>query len=255
MADRNNAKRASRVIYLYGITRSASATSVRAEGVDGASPVEPLACDGFECWISRVNADEYGKQLPERMEDLEWLATAGVRHQRVVAAIAARTEILPARFGTVFLTDKSLVQDVQARRRELTRAFRKIAGAEEWGVKVFAERRPAAAVSSSVKSGREYLKRKAEILETRARRELPAAIGDLAEALNSLAVDSAAVGKVSGGQPGLEWQASYLVAKKKRAEFQKILRKFAARLGDTHRIECTGPWPPYSFVAAGAHGG
>ena len=66
------------------------------------------------------------------------LSEAGVRHQRVVSAIAEVADILPARFGTVFLDASSLKADVRKRKKLLAADLRRIHGCDEWGVKVFA---------------------------------------------------------------------------------------------------------------------
>src|ERR1700730_19456531 len=86
-----SAQAAGRVIHLYGLTQvpGPSAESFRdLKGVDGAAPVEPLACAGLICWISRVPEAEFAQNLSENMQNLEWLADATTRHQQVVSAIA-----------------------------------------------------------------------------------------------------------------------------------------------------------------------
>src|SRR5207253_11033189 len=52
----------------------------------------------------------------------------------------------------------------------------------------------------------------------------------------------------SGGLKGLQWQATFLVPRSRRKQWDATLKKFAARWDQSRRIECTGPWPPYSFV-------
>ena len=56
-----------------------------------------------------------------------------------VAEISAKLTTLPARFGTVFLADKSLEQHVKTRASALREAFERVAEADEWGIKVFAD--------------------------------------------------------------------------------------------------------------------
>lgn len=234
------------VLYFYGITRILPAT-VSAEGADGIAPVEALPCAGLVCWASRVSRTEFADRLAENMENLEWLAAASVRHQRVVGEIAARTAILPARFGTVFLSEASLEAHVRKNKRSLLSAFRRIADADEWGVKVFAvAQRSAPALRAA--SGTEYLRRKATALET-ARGTLDPDVRSFAQALRRIAQASAAGGKVSGGQRDLEWQASFLLRRSRQKQWRAVLDRFAARWQKSRRIECTGPWPPYSFVS------
>jgi hypothetical protein len=239
---------AEQLLYFYGITEKGVGRKVSAQGVDGLSSVEAIACDGLVCWISRVSRPEYGDRLPENMENLEWLASASVRHQGVVGEIAAKYSILPTRFGTVFLSEASLASHVRERKRSLRAALRRIAGTDEWGVKVFA------VISSGpelqARSGTEYLRQKASALERGSRRELDPEIRSFAGALARVAVDTAPGGKVSGGQRDLEWQASFLLPRSQQKQWRAVLDHFAARWQKTRRIECTGPWPPYSFVSS-----
>src|SRR5260370_11896958 len=148
-------------LYLYGITlQHRNLGPLPQEGVDGAATVEPLLCAGFTCWISRVSRPAFAEQISSNMEDLEWLATTGVRHQRVVSELAQRGAVLPARFGTVFHTEESLTHNISARKRALHKSLLHVADADEWGIKVFMEQQPQPVVGAA-SSGSDYLRRKA----------------------------------------------------------------------------------------------
>jgi hypothetical protein len=207
-----------------------------------------MICAGLVCWVSRVSRVEFADRLAANMEDLQWLASASVRHQRVVSEIARHAAVLPARFGTVFLSQQSLEKDVRRRKRTLVEAFKRVADADEWGVKVFTTRSAAPPVSA--RSGREYLRRKAALLQERPLAQVDAEVRSFASELKRIARAGTAGGKVSAGQRNLEWQASFLLPRNRRKDLQRILQRFAAKWGESRRIECTGPWPPYSFVSA-----
>src|SRR2546430_17022253 len=89
------------------------------------------------CRVGRVPAEDFGENLRRKLEDLDWLAAVSVRHQRAVAAIADKQDMLPARLGTVFLSHSSLQDDISKRKAALETDFSRIQGSEEWGVKVF----------------------------------------------------------------------------------------------------------------------
>lgn len=235
-------------LYLYGITQPPIGAAATAEGVDGTAPVEPVVCAGLLCWVSRVSRTEFADRLAANMEDLQWLASASVRHQRVVSEIARHAAVLPARFGTVFLSQQSLEKDVGKRKRALLEAFKRVADADEWGVKVFTTRSAAPPVKA--RSGREYLQRKAALLQERPSPQLAAEVKTFASELRRIARARTVGGKVSAGQRNLEWQGSFLLPRTRRKALERILRRFAARWGESRRIECSGPWPPYSFVFA-----
>ena len=243
-------KESSPAIYLYGVTHAAGRTlPPSAKGVDGIAAVERLSCGGFYCWISRVNRSEFSEQLQQNMENLEWLAAASVAHHRVVGEIASGAEILPARFGTVFLNEKSLLQDVQRRKQALTASFKRLSGTEEWGVKVFANA-PSQSESTKARSGKEYLQKKSAALEARSARRSDPELDAFAAALSRIALDEVRGGKFSGAQRDLGFQASYLIRRKQREKFHAVLKEYARKWGDLHRIEYAGPWPPYSFITS-----
>jgi hypothetical protein len=242
-------KTSARALYLYAISQvpEKAAPVVAAEGIDGVAAVESIPCEGYLCWISCVSKTEFADKLPDHMQDLEWLATAGLRHQRAVSEISAHITALPARFGTVFLSEDSLAQHLKERKTALRKAFARVTDADEWGIKVFATAKPKVRVTTKAASGADYLKRKAELLQPRAGK-LDQEVTDFINALTKLAVAASPGGKASAGQPGLVWHGSFLIRRADRKMLQAELKKYAGSWKDERRIDCSGPWPPYSFV-------
>jgi hypothetical protein len=248
MANRRIA--AETALYLYGISKSsrAKAASIASEGIDGVHPVQSLACEDFICWVSSVDAASFSRAISSNMENLEWLALHGVRHQKIVAEIAARNTVVPARFGTIFSSEATLFKNVRARRTALEKVFAKISDAEEWGVKVFAEQARAPQPAERVRSGKDYLQLKAARLKKRPERD-NSGLQELAAELEKIAIDSAPTGKVSGTQQDLLWQATFLVPRSRHGQWNQALKEFVKKWRGKRRIEVNGPWPPYSFVA------
>lgn len=238
-----------RVLYFYGITESRPEYSIQQPGVDLQSKIEAIDCEGLNCWISRVSSGEFEKDLAANMENLDWLATASVAHQRAISAIAREAEILPARFGTVFRGEESLRKHIRAHTREIRQDLERIKGADEWGIKVFAAKAAPAPVPQ-VHSGKDYLKAKAAQLPSkRSRNENNGDFAEFENALGKVALETATAGSVSSGQRGLRFQTSLLVKRKDRKKLESVLKKFSERWAEARQIECTGPWPPYSFVS------
>jgi hypothetical protein len=104
-------------------------------------------------------------------------------------------------------------------------------------------------VATTARSGKEYLQRKSALLQARPARVLEAEIREFAEALDEIATSSSEGGKVGAGQPGLRWQASLLVPRARRKKLDALLAHFSRQWSEQYRVECTGPWPPYSFVS------
>ncbi len=252
MANRVAATKAGKLLYLYGITEQAAVVRIT-EGIDGKSPVEALPCAGFTCWISRVDPKEYGDELQSRMENLDWLAGASVRHQKVVGAIHEQSTILPARFATLFLSEATLTADLKRRSAEMKKDFQRLSGSDEYGVKIFANPQAAIAVEAP-QSGRDYLKRKSEMLRDRTTVKITPELESFVAKLRDLASDFAQGGSVTSGQRNLVWQGSFLVPRARRKQLESALAGFHRRHADRYRVECTGPWPPYSFVALKARG-
>ncbi|HZP24804.1 MAG TPA: GvpL/GvpF family gas vesicle protein [Terriglobales bacterium] len=239
-----------RVLYLYGISRMPQqrTPAIAAEGIDGSAPVEAFRAGKYLCWVSRVSKKDFADQITERMQNLDWLAGAGLRHQRIVAEISKKLAALPARFGTIFLSELSLTRHVEEREPNLRAAFARVADADEYGIKIFAKPTAARRKRTLASSGAEYLKRKAESLRPRTAAKGGKEIEEFAAALKQLAIADSPGGKASSGQPGLLWHASLLVRRKDREKLDSLLRKYADRWQELRRIDCSGPWPPYSFV-------
>jgi hypothetical protein len=238
-----------RVLYLYGVTQAAPPKGVRPVGVDLQSPVEAFECEGVVCWISRVPAEEFETSLTANMENLDWLTTASVAHQRAIGAIAQQADILPARFGTVFKEERSLEVHIRERVKELAKDFTRVKDADEWGVKIF-ETAPVAVAIPEVRSGKDYLMAKAALLPRKKAAQIPEEeMAEFQQALAEVAEESAAAGRISGGQRGLSFQTSLLVKRRNRPRLESVLKKFSRKWAEVRRIECTGPWPPYSFVS------
>jgi hypothetical protein len=172
-------------------------------------------------------------------------------HERVVERMMADRAVLPMRFGSK-LPDEAALRDVLAtRQQELLATLERVRGRIEVGVRAMQpvggdpasnNSRPVASVPIAA-TGREYLEAK---LRDGRRVEREAAA--LHEPLASLAV---AVSRQPGRAPDELLRASYLIEAPVLARFRATVE----RLQRTHpgaAILCTGPWPPYSFVANAA---
>jgi hypothetical protein len=237
-----------KVLYLYGITQGLAKHN-KIVGVDGKAVVEGIDCESLICWVSRVPKSEFADGLSANMENLDWLAAMGTRHQEAVSAISQMSDVLPARFGTVFLTESSLRADVRKRQSEMLTDFKRIQGCEEWGVKVFAAASGKVKLPATLRTGKDYLKAKSAILQSRARKTPDGEIDNFAQALEKVSESCAEGGRISGGRRDLLFQVSLLLKRGNRKKFETVLKRFSTGWKDTRQIECSGPWPPYSFVS------
>lgn len=238
------------VIHLYGLTEAPGPSSdlVRdLKGADGVAPVESIACGGLTCWISRVPEAEFAKNLAKNMQDLDWLAAVTTRHQQVISAIAEAADILPARFGIEFLNDESLRSHIEGRQTILRADLDRIRGKEEWGVKVFGL--PIVpAQKKKIRTGKEYLQAKSALTRRVTDRANPELL-DFAKALQSIADNVAEGGKFAAASRDLEFHKTILLERANRKRLESLVRGYSRKWKNRKRIECTGPWPPFSFVS------
>ncbi len=237
-----------KVLYMYGITRRPIPTA-KILGVDGKGLLETIRCSELISWVSRVSKSEFADGLSANMENLDWLAAMSTRHQETVSAISQMADVLPARFGTIFLDESSLRADIQNRQAELLADFKRIQGCEEWGVKVYAAPLGKVELPATIKGGKDYLKAKSAILKSRTRQAPDEEIDRLAQALEKVSESSAEGGRISGGRRDLLFQVSLLLKRANRRKFESLLKCFSKEWKEKRQIECTGPWPPYSFVS------
>jgi hypothetical protein len=269
------AKAGAKVIYLYGLTLAPGPSADRfreLEAVDGAAGVEAFPCGDLVCWISRVPRTDFAEELSKNMQDLDWLAAATVRHQRAISVIAETADILPARFGIEFLNEKSLRAHIDSQRAALQDDLKRIRGREEWGVKVFAlpvvppsvnqlaKKHLAKGKSANkqllankkIPSGREYLEAKSALsrraADGRAAPDDPEVLA-FARSLQSISDDVADGGKFAGARRDLQFHKTLLLKRSDRPKLERLVRSYSKKWKDRRRIECTGPWPPFSFVS------
>jgi hypothetical protein len=103
-------------------------------------------------------------------------------------------------------------------------------------------------VPPEVHSGKDYLQHKAARLKRHFLRE-DAGLREFAAELEKVALESAPSGKISGVQPDLLWQATFLVPRARSKQWDKLLKDFVRKWSGSRRIEVNGPWPPYSFAS------
>ena len=245
--------------YLYCVVKSARRPSAaRApQGLPGSSPPEAhQAAPSLWVITADVPLDVYGPAALERhLRDLDWVSRAAVAHEAVVEHFSRirGMVVVPAKLLTMFTTVDKTVADVAARRAALSRVMKRIAGCEEWGVRIF-RTTPAATAASTERpsSGAAFLTaRKAArdaVVDARLR-----AAGVADTAYQRLAKQSRdAVQRERRQEPGTNppiLDSAFLVPVAKRAAFKKEAR--------TQRESCveaglelalTGPWPAYNFI-------
>lgn len=216
-----------------------------------------------------------GDAAAGNMDSLAWVAPRATRHEEIVEAVMEAGPAYPARFGTLFSSGTRLAAVVQDHRDPVVRYLDRVEGAEEWAIKLLLDREKATReyvkrqrgpegrgrehavdepgkTPESPASGTAYLQRK--VRERDARADVDAWLDEVGEAvfdtLASLSRDAAVLAARDRPDEPREVAAhfAFLVPKATAETFFQAIDMAAKRLtGRGLDIDCTGPWPPYSF--------
>lgn len=259
--------------YTYAIARRKSAgpaAPLGASGVDPRFPVYALARGDLLAVVSAVPLAEFRPEaLKARLQDGEWVRALALAHQRVLAGLLEEHVVLPLQFCTLYNSADRVLEMLAANQAALAAALDRLAGATEWGVKIFCDRRQliewAKTSSEQLRPLSERIGRVAEGASYLLRRKLEHMAGQLAESLERghaqechLRLSGRARAAASHppqapdahGQPGeMILNGSYLVADRDQERFEAELARLQEQLDPLgFRCELTGPWPPYSFA-------
>lgn len=161
--------------------------------------------------------------------------TAMLEHERVAEVLMEERAVLPLRFGTELADADAVTAVLGERQEEFLDSLDRVRGKVELSVRAVVPEAPPTAPAAT---GREYL-------ELRMRDDRAATA--LHEPLAAASVDAAR--KTAGGK-GEILRAAYLVERAALPAFRAAVDELQRAHPGT-AILCTGPWPPYSFTAAG----
>ena len=178
-------------------------------------------------------------------------------HEAVVEHLARRAAVVPMKLFTIFLTDDRAIEDIEAARKTIDGAFRRISGAAEWSVRVFGAGHGAAAAGAYAdrrrpRSGAAFLR-----LKKNARDERRAAAACAARVVTAIHRALARIARASRVKPPVDGEAgvpllldaAHLVSDDRRARFKAEARR---RARECRAVGCaptlTGPWPAYHFI-------
>lgn len=247
-------------VWVYAVTHHVDDSALRGlAGVSG-EPVYAVTAAGLTAAASRVPLAEFGEQaLRRNLEDLAWLETVARKHHEVIESVAHGAPVVPMRLATVFHDDDGVSAMLTSRHDDLAAALARVSGRDEWGIKVYAARRPAdapgtASGSASASPGAAYLRRRKSELSASedARRSAAASAEEIHAVLRDLAAGSLLrppqTPQLSGGTGQMILNSAYLVDTEGADRLRETVESLDRRHGAV-RVELTGPWPPYSFAA------
>ena len=240
------------------------------EAIESTARLELVGEGNLAAVVSAVPRADYGvERLDTRLADPSWMALRAMRHEKVAEYFASRTNLVPLRFGAIYLRRQSIRRMLAERRAELLSIIARLRGREEWGINILRDRtraiealtslspklRGLAKRAAGASPGQAYLVKKkmdairideasaqAHRLIGRAERKLKAA-SDGAVRLRLLK------GEVSG-ESDIAARLAFLVERTRFKEFRSVAETLADEYGPLgFRLELTGPWPAYNFAA------
>jgi hypothetical protein len=253
-------------VYLYCLARAGGhPPAIAGPGVDGRHLLNPIPFRDVIAVVGVVDVDDFcGPAAEARMRDLAWVAPWAYRHETVVEAVMRTSPVIPARFGTLFSSRERLSAWLAIHYVAISRALDRLEHHEEWAVKGTLNRRAAEApllaaalersvTSASPSPGARYLEERrirAGIgqdlnawLQTLCERAV-AQLREHAVEFRERTVAPAVSDKE--GVPILNW--AFLVPCERVGDFRATVGRISAsHAGHGVVLDCSGPWPSYSF--------
>ncbi len=245
--------------YLYCLVQSPEPPQAGAAplGLPGLSDSRILpAGDGVWLAVADAPLPEYGAEaIQEHLQDLDWVSSRALAHEAVVEHFGRGGTVVPLKLFTLFSSDERALAHIRADRDRLGRVFQRIAGCQEWGVRVrFEESRAKEvlareAAGESGASGTAFLLRKK--IERDASRTLVSRLRSaMDEVFSDLSGHAADARRREPASP-LLLDGAFLVPADRTGEFERTVGHWAGHLaGQACEMTLTGPWPPYNFIDA-----
>ena len=247
-------------VYIYCILKSAKRPAMRRvpPGLPAAAAPTPVDLGGG-LWliVADVPLDIYGPgRLDASLRDMDWVGRVAMAHEGVVEHFTALkgTTVIPAKLFTMFSNVDRAIADTRSRRSGVSEAVKRIAGCEEWGVKVVRSAqdiRPTKA-STRATSGAAFLaaKKRARDEKIEAALEAAGAAQAVYVALSAQARDTRRRDDVpdnATAPPLLD--AAFLVPAARRTRFKSAAKRAAERCARSGaHMTLSGPWPAYNFI-------
>jgi hypothetical protein len=251
--------------YVYCIVHAATSpkTTRVPSGLPGATrpAIVPVA---RSLWlaVAEVPLDTYGPgPLETALRDMQWVADVAVAHEAVIEYFTrqAGVAVIPMKLFTMFSSGQRAIDETRSRQRDIQAIMRRIAGCEEWGVRmtrtsgVAPGRRVAAARPSS---GAAFLSAKKEARDLAREAVLTAAVA-ANRAFTTLAAIARDARRREDAPEGAAapplLDAAFLVPANRRVRFKAAARRLATDSAEAGaEITLSGPWPAYNFVEAGS---
>lgn len=254
--------------YVYGMVPASLDVSGAPAGLDG-KPVRTIVEGDLAALVSRLDAEEYSAdRIDERATDLEWLGPRAQAHDSVVTWANDPGPVVPLPMWTLFSSESGVAGMITARASDVNATLKRISGADEYSLRVFAK--PAEiraslnsiapeiaeaqrALSSAAPGQRYLLERKLDAQKKELLRSAAETVAArIYDEVRAVAADSVLetlprASAVAEAQAVLN--AVFLVQRDGFDEFRGRVSALVAEHKERgFHFEFTGPWPAYHFV-------
>lgn len=244
--------------YVFCVVQSPRRPSLAGivESIPGAGAPRVLAIDR-DLWaivadapLERFSSD----RLEQEMQDLEAVSRHALAHASVIESVFRKAPVIPLKLFTLFTADERVQHELSRRAAALREVLARLRGHEEWGVRITVSPEDGARSRGGAATGTGYLLEKKRVLD-RAGAPPKSAMKEARAALKRLdrmsATSRPQVFPAAAPNQPFVMGASFLVPAKKRAMWKREISSIAASLDARgHRLDASGPWPPYHFSSA-----
>ncbi len=228
--------------------------------------VSEVRLEELSAIVSEVSEEEFSEEnLKKNLSRLEWVESVVRRHESVMEAMREQTTIVPFRFPTIFRSQSSLQEFLQAHKDALKNLLENLKGKEEWGAKVYigaeqlnaflSESKEIQEIDEALKTasaGKAYLlkKKRESLMSQGASVSLQAALESLYERLCKHAVQAkrnpVLPKSVTEREDEMILNAAFLIEVSSREKFLDALES-ARKDFPFFTIERSGAWAAYNF--------
>ena len=239
------------VLHSYGLIDPPDLQLRLPAGVDD-RPVSAVGVGPFTVLVSTLSQERFGAdQWAKHAEDVDWIKRVASEHHRVLQQTVEQTDVLPLGLSTIHRDEDDLRRGVLDREEGLRAGLERVRGQVELGVKVYAALPEVPAPAVKPTSGREYLNRRSaerrdsETLWSELQTEALRIHTELALGATHSRSNPAQDPLLSGRDEPMLLNGAYLVPRSAEAAFRARAAELAR---EGLSVECTGPWPAYSFA-------
>jgi hypothetical protein len=257
--------------YCVVAAEQASELAVGLRGVEPGSPVQAVREGDLAVLVSEVPVSEYGdEQLRGHLEDIAWLERTARAHEAVQEEVLSHEALVPLRLCTIYRDAERVREALRQNAEVFSRNLTSLAGAKEWGVKVFLDPGRASVPdspdgsgptesSSRGQSGTAYLAGRQRERERAARTDELAehCVEEVRRTVGALSigerVNPVQPPEAHGRDAEMIYNGANLVADGRAAELRAAVSALQSSWEERGLlVELTGPWPPYNFVSESA---